>query len=72
MSMIAISPPSALRHDAVASNLGSARPDDIVEVSLLLPSQWANELIELSRERRQSVGQIIRSMIGHALHDGAE
>lgn len=71
MSTIATSSTSASRHDAVASIMSNGRPDDIVEVSLLLPSQWANELIELSRERRQSVGQIIRSMIGHALHDGA-
>ena len=43
--------------------------DDIVEINLLLPSQWASDLIELSRERGQSVGQILRSMIGQALHD---
>ena len=27
--------------------------DDIVEINLLLPSQWASDLIELSQERGQ-------------------
>jgi hypothetical protein len=35
-----------------------------------LPAQWTQELMDLSRKRRQSIGQILRSMIGHALHDG--
>jgi hypothetical protein len=54
-----------------AANLGKACLDDVVEISLLLPSEWANELIELSRERGQSVGQILRSMIGQALHESS-
>jgi hypothetical protein len=57
--------------NVAAANLGNPGHDDVVEVSLLLPSQWANDLIDLARERRQSVGQIIRSMIAHALHEGA-
>jgi hypothetical protein len=61
---------SARRLDTFASKPSSQRNDDIVEVSLLLPSQWANDLMELSRERGESVGQILRSMIGQALHDG--
>lgn len=60
----------ARRLDTFASKPGSQRHDDIVEVSLLLPSQWASDLMELSRERGESVGQILRSMIGQALHDG--
>jgi hypothetical protein len=71
MSTIAWTPPTAPMQNIAATNLGNVCPDNVVEISLLLPSEWANELIELSRERRQSVGQIIRSMIGQALHEGA-
>jgi hypothetical protein len=71
MSMLAISPPAAPIRDAAAETLGSPWGNDVVEISLLLPSEWANELIALSQERRQSVAQILRSMIGHALHEGA-
>lgn len=67
MSKIAMIDPRAGGCDASASKPGSPRHDDIVEVSLLLPSQWACDLMELSRERGQSVGQILRSMIGQAL-----
>ena len=71
MSMLALTPPSAPIHDVVAASLGNGCSDDVVEINLLLPSGWANELIELSRERRQSVAQILRSMIGQALQQGA-
>jgi hypothetical protein len=69
MSMIATTTPQAPIYDAAASKAGSPRHDDIVEINLLLPSQWACDLMELSRERGESVGQILRSMIGQALHD---
>lgn len=69
MSMIATGLPAAPRYDGAASKAGNPRHDDIVEINLLLPSQWARDLMELSRERGQSVGQILRSMIGRALHD---
>jgi hypothetical protein len=71
MSTIAMGPPSASIGNVAAANLGNPGHGEVVEVSLLLPSQWANDLIDLARERHQSVGQIIRSMIGHALHEGA-
>jgi hypothetical protein len=70
MSMMAMDTPSAPMVGGAASNVSGVRRDDVVEISLLLPSQWANDLMELSRERRQSVAQILRSMIGHALHEG--
>jgi hypothetical protein len=69
MATIAMSPPAAPMCNVAASNLGNLGPDDIVEISLLLPSRWANDLIDLARERRQSVGEVIRSMIGRALYD---
>ena len=71
MSILASSPLAAPVNDTFAPNVGSRGTDEVVEINLLLPSQWAQDLMELSRERQQSVGQILRSMIGHALHDGA-
>jgi hypothetical protein len=71
MSMNAIGLPVAPMCDVAAANFGNPGADEVVEVSLLLPSQWASDLIDLARERHQSVGQIIRAMIGHALHQGA-
>lgn len=46
-------------------------PDDVVEIGLLLPKNWANALIELSKRRQQSVGQILRHLIDRALTDDA-
>jgi hypothetical protein len=47
---------------------GSTSPD-VVEIGLLLPANWANSLIALSKLRHESVGQILRSIIGRALHE---
>jgi hypothetical protein len=70
MSTTAMTPLSAPIGNIAASELGNPGRDEVVEVSLLLPAAWADDLIELARQRRQSVGQIIRSMIGQALHEG--
>ena len=70
MSMIAMNASAAPMFGGAASKVGGVSQDDVVEISLLLPSRWANDLIELSRERHQSVAQILRSMIGQALHEG--
>jgi hypothetical protein len=71
MSIFATSAPSASVFNAAASNLGGPRHDGVVEISLLLPTDWADDLVALSKERGQSVGQILRSMIGQALQDAA-
>jgi hypothetical protein len=42
---------------------------DVVEIGLLLPTAWADALMEMSKRRRQSVGTILRSMIDRALFD---
>jgi hypothetical protein len=70
MSTIAMASPAAQICDTAAPIFGNPGDDEVVEVSLLLPSQWASDLFDLARQRDQSVGQIIRSMIGHALHEG--
>ena len=59
-------PPETTQPASFSSN---ATPDDVVEISLLLPRDWANTLIELSKKRQQSVGLILRSIIRHALID---
>ncbi len=69
MSTITMSLPVAPIADSAAPNCGSPGGGGVVEINLLLPEEWASNLIELSRQRHQSVGQIIRSMIGQALHE---
>jgi hypothetical protein len=54
---------------STASQLGGVSHEDVVEIGLLLPANWAEALVELSRRRRQSVGQILRGWIGRALKD---
>ncbi len=43
---------------------------DVVEIGLLLPTSRVNALIELSKKKHQSVGQILRGLIDRALLDG--
>jgi hypothetical protein len=40
---------------------------EVVEINLLLPVRRAEALIDLSRRRRESVGQILRQLIDRAL-----
>ena len=53
----------------VANGLGMATSDDVVEIGLLLPVSWANALLEMSRRRHETVGQILRGMIDRGLVD---
>jgi hypothetical protein len=50
-----------------AQKCGTIPPGDVVEIGLLVPTDWAQALIELSHQRQQSVGQLLRSMINHEL-----
>ncbi len=52
-----------------APNSSMTRYGDVVEIGLLLPANWADALVELSKSRRQSVGQLLRSLIDRALTD---
>jgi hypothetical protein len=52
-----------------AKPVGTARPPDVVEIGLLLPASWADALVEMSKRRGQSVGQLLRGMIDRALTD---
>jgi hypothetical protein len=54
---------------SVAPKTGMAPHGDVVEIGLLLPANRADALVELSRRRQQSVGQILRGLIDRALTD---
>lgn len=41
--------------------------NDVVEIGLLLPASRAEALLALSRQRHQSVGQILRGLIDQAI-----
>lgn len=56
-------------HGTTAQTLGRPGPGEVVEIGLLLPTAWADALIEMSKRRRQSVGQILRGMIDRGLTD---
>jgi hypothetical protein len=71
MSMVETSVPVAAAAHPSASWPASQMPSDVVEIGLLLPANWADSLIALSKQRHQSVGQILRGIIGDALHDTA-
>lgn len=55
--------------DTSAQTAGSAGPEDVVEIGLLLPVSWADALLALSKRRGQSVGQVLRTMIDRGLMD---
>lgn len=48
---------------------GRTGTEEVVEIGLLLPASWADALLEMSKRRRQSVGQILRTMIDRGLTD---
>jgi hypothetical protein len=50
-----------------ASQGGESPVPEVVEISLLLPRSRVNALIELSRKKQQSVGQLLRSLIDQAI-----
>ena len=52
-----------------AQTVGRSGSEDVVEIGLLLPASWADALLEMSKRRRQSVGQILRTMIDRGLMD---
>ncbi len=69
MSLGMLSPSAAACSDLAATLSGRGAPEDVVEIGLLLPASWATALMELSTKRQESVGQLLRSVIGQALVD---
>jgi hypothetical protein len=55
--------------DTPASPVSNVGLPQVVEVGLLLPVNWANALIELSRLRGESVAQIVRASIAQTLRE---
>jgi hypothetical protein len=55
--------------DAPAALPSMAELPQVVEVGLLLPANWAAALIELSRERGESVAQILRASVAQTLRE---
>lgn len=47
--------------------IGTETRDEVVELGLLLPASRAEALMNLSRKRHESVGQILRGLIEQAL-----
>ena len=47
--------------------LSTRQDDEVIEVALLLPSTRLEALMDLSKNRGQSVGQILRSLIEREL-----
>ena len=47
--------------------LAIPRRVNVVEIGLLLPADWAVALVDLAKKRHQSVGELLRMYIGHAL-----
>ncbi len=52
-----------------ARKFGMTASSDVVEIGLLLPSSWADALLEMSKRKRQSIGQLLRNMIDRGLVD---
>ena len=53
--------------DAFKTGATPSISDEVVEIGLLLPAHRAEALIALSRQRHQSVGQILRTLIDQAI-----
>jgi hypothetical protein len=67
MSTSVLSPLSVCPSNTNAAFCGNTMTDDVVEIGLLLPAEWAGALLELSKKRQESVGQLLRAFIGRAL-----
>jgi hypothetical protein len=67
--MSTASPPAiALDHftGAPSCKIG---PPEVVEIGLLLPTDWAVALVKLSKQRQQTVAQLLRSLVERALFE---
>jgi hypothetical protein len=69
MSTVAMNPSAAPAFDLSASLSGNSVAAEVVEIGLLLPTDWAIALVELAKKRQQSVGELLRVYIGRALHE---
>ena len=70
MSMFTSSPSAAAIEDITGSFACKMVPQEVVEIGLLLPTDWAVALVKLSEKRQETVAQILRSLIERALFQG--
>jgi hypothetical protein len=71
MSASVLSAPAAQSPGPAATFYGNSTPEDVVELGLLVPTEWAVALVELSKKRQESVGQLLRGVIGRALTENS-
>jgi hypothetical protein len=69
MPTVAMNPSAAPTFDFNASLSGNSVPAEVVEIGLLLPTDWAVALVALAKKREQSVGELLRIYIGRALSE---
>jgi len=55
------------RKGLVDERLSTRREDEVIEVTLLLSNSRLEALLDLSRDRGQTVGQILRDLIEREL-----
>jgi hypothetical protein len=67
MSLVTVNPDDVAISDFATSLSHASMPEDVVEIGLLLPAHWAVALVELSKQRHESVGQLLRALIGREL-----
>jgi hypothetical protein len=53
------------------ANSGSQGFDGVVEIGLLLPAKRAAALMTLAKDRQESVGQVLRTLIERELSDAS-
>lgn len=66
--MDSTTPSASLGTDALLP--GMSRRGPFVEITLLLPADRAAALLDLSRRRRRTVAQILRTLVDRALAEG--
>jgi hypothetical protein len=64
----------ATSHAATAASVNLGKPlDEFVEIGLLLPRNRAAALLQLARDRHETVGQILRKLVDRAIaQDGLD
>jgi hypothetical protein len=67
MSTSAMNASAATAFDVDAALSGNTMPSNVVEIGLLLPTNWALALVNLAKKRHQSVGELLRVSIGREL-----
>ena len=69
MSTSAMNPNVGLALDFNAPLSGNSSSTNVVEIGLLLPTDWAVALVNLAKKREQSVGELLRISIGRELSE---